>query len=316
MPSTQILASAIISGIVFLIDGAVMFLILSRGRQKYHYLFAAVMAAFAIGNLAMFLFDIRNSYPDELIIYFAVTQASAPLSVPCIYHFTCLYLNQPMKRSTIFIWAYTVIIVIFNLFGVVTGTSPMALVHADWGNYIAHSSDAETLIVLSIMFVILLIFIWSACWFLLRARRRETSQLAQRHMQYILISFLLISFLFLTIFLFPTKFEGSLLTHPIRGLLMAAFGSLIGIAIIKERLFDITVIIKKTTIYSILLALVIFIFSLSEHLLATYVMEFFGGHSIFIHLISIAVVIAILMPIRQKVERAIERLFAQKKVEF
>jgi hypothetical protein len=316
MLSAQILASAIISGIAFLINGSVLFLVLSRGRQKQHYLFAAVMAAFAIGNVGMFLFNIRNSYPEELISYFAVTQASAPLSVPCIYHFTCRYLNQPRKKSTIFIWAYTVIIAIFNFFGVVTGTSPMALTHADWGNYMALSSDATSLIIFSIMFVILLVFIWSACRFLFRARRRETSQLAQRHMQYIFISFLVISFLFLTLFLFPTKFEGSLLTSPIRGLLMAAFGALIGIAIVKERLFDITIIIKKTTIYSILLALVIFIFSLSEHLLATYVMEFFGGHSIFIHIISIAVVIAILMPIRQKVERAIERFFAQKKVEF
>ena len=92
--------------------------------------------------------------------------------------------------------------------------------------------------------------------------------------------------------------------------------ALVGIAIIKYQLLDITVIIKKTTIYSILLALIIFIFSLSEHMLATYDGEFFGGHSIFIHIISIAVVIAILMPIRQKIERSIERFFAQKKVEF
>jgi hypothetical protein len=180
----------------------------------------------------------------------------------------------------------------------------------------AHSSHAKYRIIFSIMFVILLVFIWSACWFLFRARRQETSPLARHHMQYILVSFLIISFLFLTLFLFPTQFEGSLLTSPTRGLLMAAFGALIGIAIVKERLLDITVIIKKTTIYSILLALVIFIFSLSEHMLATYVMGFFGGHSIFIHIISVAVVVAIIMPIRNKIERAIERLFAQKTVEF
>ena len=96
----------------------------------------------------------------------------------------------------------------------------------------------------------------------------------------------------------------------------AALGALVGIAIIKERLFDITVIIKRTTLYSIFLAIIIFVFSLSEHLLASYVGEFFGEHSIFIHVISIAVVIAVLMPVRQKIERAIERFFAQKTVEF
>jgi hypothetical protein len=163
--------------------------------------------------------------------------------------------------------------------------------------------------------VILLAFVWAACWFLFRARRRETSPLARRHTSYILISFLVISFFFLTIFL-PNELDGRLLASPIRGLVGAAFAAVIGIAIVKERLFDITVVIKKTTIYSILLALVIFIFSLSEHLLATYVMGFFGGHSIIIHIISVALVVAIIMPIRSKVERGIERLFAQKKVEF
>ena len=51
-------------------------------------------------------------------------------------------------------------------------------------------------------------------------------------------------------------------------------------------------------------------------MLATYVGEIFAEHSIFIHLISIAVVIAVLMPVRQRVERAIEGIFARKKVEF
>jgi len=92
--------------------------------------------------------------------------------------------------------------------------------------------------------------------------------------------------------------------------------ALIGIAIIKYQLFDITVIIKKTTVYSVLVALIIFIFSFSEHMLATYVGDIFGEQPMFIHLTSIAVVVGVLMPARQKLERSIERLFARKKLEF
>ena len=102
----------------------------------------------------------------------------------------------------------------------------------------------------------------------------------------------------------------------LRTLLIAAFGAIVGIAIVKERLFDITIVVKKTTLYSIFLAIIVFVFSFSEHLLASYVGEFFGEHSIVIHMISIAVAIAILMPVRQKIERAIERFFTQRKVEF
>ena len=290
-----------------------MFLVLSRGRQKQHYLFAAVLALYTIGALSVFLFFIRNSHLDELIIYNSVNTPTLLLSIPCIYHFTCSYLNQPRKKSTIFIWVYAAICVIFALHGTITGTMATTVVHYDWGNYIVRGAIDS--IISSIVLASFLAFIWLACWFLFRARRRETSTLARRHITYILISFLVISFFYLTLFL-PTELAGRFLASPIRGLVGAAFAAVIGIAIVKERLLDITIIIKKTTIYSILLALVIFIFSLSEHLLATYVGEFFGGHSIFIHIISIAVVIAILMPIRQKVERAIERFFAQKKVEF
>jgi hypothetical protein len=311
--SGYILASAITSGIAVLIIGAVLFLVLSRGRQKQHYLFAAVLALYTIGGLSVFLFFIRNSHLDELIIYNSVNTPTLLLSCSCIYHFTCTYLNQPRKKSIIFIWVYAAICVIFTLLNTITGEIATKVVHYDWGNNIVKGPTDS--IISSIVLVSFLAFIWAACWFLFRARRRETSTLARRHITYILISFLVISFFYLTLFL-PTELAGRFLVSPIRGLIGSAFAAVIGIAIIKERLFDITIIIKKTTIYSILLALVIFIFSLSEHMLATYVMGFFGGHSIFIHIISVAVVVAIIMPIRNKIERAIERLFAQKKVEF
>ncbi len=313
MTSNYLLASAITAGIATIINGAVLFLVLSRGRQKQHYLFAAVLALYTIGGIGIFLFFIRNSHLDELIIYNSVSVPTLLLSYPCIYHFTCAYLHQPRKKSTIFIWVFTAICVLFTLCGTITGEMAGTVVHYDWGNYIVSGPIGS--IISSIVLVVLLAFVWTACWFLFRARQRETSPLARRHITYILISFLVISFFYLTLFL-PTELTGRWLASPIRGLVGAAFAAVIGIAIIKERLLDITVIIKKTTIYSLLLALVIFIFSLSEHLLATYLMAFFGGHSIIIHIISVALVVAIVMPVRQKIERAIERFFAKKTVEF
>jgi len=86
VPSTQILVSAILAFLVFLTNGGLVFLVLSRGRQQHHYLFAAVLATFAITGLGMFLIWIRNSHPDELIIYTYVPQVAfffkRPLYVP------------------------------------------------------------------------------------------------------------------------------------------------------------------------------------------------------------------------------------------
>jgi len=103
---------------------------------------------------------------------------------------------------------------------------------------------------------------------------------------------------------------------PTGMLLIDIFGALIGVAIIKHRLFDITLIVKKGTVYSLLVALIIFVFSCSEHLLSKYLGDLLGEQPIYIHLISIATVVGVLMPVRQRLERAIEGFFATRKVKF
>jgi hypothetical protein len=131
---------------------------------------------------------------------------------------------------------------------------------------------------------------------------------------YILISFFVISLANVKIAALYNIDNSWLL--PTGMLIIDIFAALIGIAIIKYRLLDITVIIKKTTIYSVLVAIIIFVFSLSEHLLAKYVGDVFGEQSFYIHLVSVAVVVGVLMPVRRRLERRIEGFFAQKKIEF
>ena len=92
--------------------------------------------------------------------------------------------------------------------------------------------------------------------------------------------------------------------------------AVIGIAIVKDRLFDITVIVKIGTIYSILGALVIFLFSFTEHLLTTYFSELVSGHSTVMHLITIAVAIAVLMPVKHRLEKGVEKYFERRKLQF
>jgi hypothetical protein len=103
---------------------------------------------------------------------------------------------------------------------------------------------------------------------------------------------------------------------PLGMLLSDIFASIIGLAIIKDRLLDITVIVKKSTLYSLLAGLLIFIYSFSEHILVTYIGDTVGEHSIVLHLISIAIAIAILMPVKNRLEGTIERYFAHKILEF
>ena len=94
------------------------------------------------------------------------------------------------------------------------------------------------------------------------------------------------------------------------------FSAVIAIAIIKHHLFDITIIIKKGALYSVLAGIIVFAFSFSEHVLITYAGELIGGHSQIIHFISIGVSILVLMPIKNRVEIMVEKFFAGKRVEF
>ena len=103
---------------------------------------------------------------------------------------------------------------------------------------------------------------------------------------------------------------------PLGMLLVDSFGALIGVAIVKDRLFDITVLVRKGAIYSVLTALIIFIFDFTQHLAATFFEGLVGEHSGYIRYIPIAVVIIAFMPLKQRLEHTIGTIFEKKKIEF
>jgi CDP-diglyceride synthetase len=137
--------------------------------------------------------------------------------------------------------------------------------------------------------------------------------LARRHSAYVLVGFLTITVATVKIVL--TMGVDVPLLLPLGMALTDIFGALIGVAILKDRLLDITVIVKKTAIYSALGAAVVVVFGLCEHILATYVAEFIGEESQLLHLISIAVVIALAMPLKHQLERLVEGAFGRRMVE-
>ena len=94
------------------------------------------------------------------------------------------------------------------------------------------------------------------------------------------------------------------------------FSALIAVAIIKHQLFDITIIIQKGTIFSALTGLVVFVFAVSEHLIGTYLGEMLSEHSHLPHIISTAIVIAVLLPLKTRIEHRVEAFFQRKSVKF
>jgi hypothetical protein len=158
------------------------------------------------------------------------------------------------------------------------------------------------------------VFCLSACWLLFQARKRATSPLERRHLLYVLSGLLVLTFAIVKVGVVMGIDIPILL--PLGMFLVDGFNAIMGLAIIKDKLFDITVIIEKGTVYSLLAGLLIFVYSLSEHVFISFVGETFGEQSNLAQFVSIAVGIAVLIPVKNRLERATERYFAPRKLTF
>jgi hypothetical protein len=308
MASPIVIITAIESGLGFLLTSVIVYLLLSRRRKTYHYLFAAFLFVCLCWDLGTFLLMIRNQHLNELETIGYI------IGVPCgfipilIFHFTCQYTGRSLKWAVVLGWVLTTIFFVMGFFGL--GWAVEGVYTYTWGNIFKVASNVGGIFSMVFWFT----FNLSACWLLFNGIKKAASRLERRHTLYILTGMLVITFAIVKIGVVMGINIPILL--PLGMFLVDVFNAIIGLAIIKDRLFDITVIIKKGTLYSILAGLLLFIYSLSEHILVTYVGEAIGENSVVITFISIAVGIAVLMPIKSRLERFMERYFAQKKLEF
>jgi hypothetical protein len=308
MISPVLLITAIESGFGFILSGIILFLLLSRGRKAYHYLFAAFLFICLFWDLGTFLIAVRNSHLDELVTIGYV------IGFPCLFlptllvHFSLVYSGKPIKWLIALCWGISGVFFVLGLLGLywkIDGTYQYP-----WGNIFRVVPSFLDPIGLVSWFGLGLY----SCWILWRASKRAPSPLERRHYKYVMTGLLVITLAIVKVLITMGIDLPFLL--PLGMFLVDVFNAIIGVAIIKNRLFDITLIVKKGTVYSILAGLLVFIYSFSEHMLVTYIGEVFARYSLLAHFISVAVGIAILIPVKNRLERSFEGYFAQKKLEF
>ena len=308
MASSIVILTAVESFFGFLLTGTVLYFVVSRGHKVYQYLFAAFLLICVIWDLGTFLAMVRNQHAEELEIIGRIIILPCTFIPALIFHFSNLYTGRPIKWAVAVVWGLigaTWILIVAGVFYRIEGVHTYS-----WGNIFRVVPSVLDPLVFVFWFGVNL----SACWLLLKSARRESSQLERRHHVYV-ISGLVAVTLAVVKALVTMGLDVSFLL-PLGMLLNDVFVAIIALAIIKDRLFDITVIIKKGALYSILAGLLIFIYSFSEHLLITYVGETMGEESALLHFLSIAVGIAVLIPVKSRFERAIEGYFAERKLQF
>jgi hypothetical protein len=89
--STTVTITAISSFIGFVLNSAILYLVLSRGKRKYHYLFAGILLICAVWDLSITITMLRNEHPGDLILLGKILNIVCIFLLPLIFHFTCSY---------------------------------------------------------------------------------------------------------------------------------------------------------------------------------------------------------------------------------
>ncbi|HLA98154.1 MAG TPA: hypothetical protein VJL34_06845 [Anaerolineales bacterium] len=309
MTSPVLTATATASLLGFLSNCVIFYLVLTYRQRFYHYLFAALVLACIIWDMNVFLLMVRNQHIDELNLYGLIAGVPGVFIPVLVYHFTALYTGRIRIWEIAILWLITLAYIVLVASGVFM---PPDRVHQyAWGNIFSMTENP----VLSIpMFLVWYVALWPACYFLLRAAQKAPTRLSRRHHYYLCTGFFVISIAIWKVLVTMGIDAPFLLVMGM--VLNDLFAAVIGIAIVKEKLFDITIIIKKGAVYSALAGVLIFVFSFTEHILVTNFGELIAGHSQIIHFIAIGAGILVLMPVKHRLEGAVDRFFAQRVVEF
>lgn len=306
--SPIVVITTIESGLGALLTATVFYVVLSQGRKPYHYLFAAFLFICFIWDLGTCLMMIRNEHLDELVIIGRAAILPCIFIPALIFHFVNLYIGRPIRWAIVLVWVLTALTWVPILGGVfyqIEGNYTY-----DWGNIFR----VKPTVVDPMTFIFWFAINLSAIWLLFRNSKNATSALEKRHYVYIISGLLVVTLSIVKALI--TMGINSAFLLPLGMFFNDIFVSIIGLAIIKDRLFDITVIIKKGTLYSILAGLLIFIYSFVEHFLVTFIGEKVGENSIVLNLIAIGIGIAVLMPVKNRIEKGVEGYFAHRKLEF
>jgi hypothetical protein len=311
MYSCVVIITAIASFLVFSVNVGVMSILLSKGKKRYHLLFALLLLIAACWDLGVFLLMIRNDFPDEVLLYLNILSIPFSMFPALIYHFTTTYLNQQLNIITIALYLYGISGIILNIMGSLHPYS--GIYNYSWGNMAR--ADAITIYNPTTYWIILYFFsILYSYWLLAQARKKEASPIIRRHIKYFQASFIILGIAYVKVL--PTFGVDLPFLLPLGILLVDSFGMVIGFAILKDQLFDITVYVRKGLSYSLFTAIIVFVFDFSQHLVATSLGGLVGEESVYAHYASIAAVIIVFMPIKQRLEHLVDGVFAEKKIEF
>ena len=309
MLTAPVILTAVISTIGFFLNCGMLYLVLSKGRKTYHYLFSAILFICALWDLGILLCMVRNSHERELIIYGYFVFLPCCFLAALIYLFTTTYLQQPKKKTTIFLWVFSIL----GFIGIATGVAGKidGVFHYSWGNI--YRPD-RTLQYVALSFIPGFSFaILSSAWMLFRASQRETSPIRKRHMIYMAIS--LVAMTLASIKLSVLYNVDNALLLPAGMFVNDVFSAVIAIAIVRHQYLEINLVINRSLVYGSISVILMGVFGGSLLLLS----QFFGDNAN-AAMLSTAVTAGVFgftfRPLQRGLQRFVDRRFFNIQIDY
>lgn len=273
-----------------------------KGARTY---LKTVFALFCL-SISIWLFGFSAMYlsPDKNIaLIWARIGFYGVLFIPTLaYHFILIFTQSKKRFLLTTLYAYSIPILLL----ISTNYIYKDIAIYFWGYYPVAGS-------LYFIFVIAFfcIFTWSVIllFFALHDYKKKNNIVKAQQTKYVIAAFI-IAIPATMDYIIKYKIE----IYPYGYIMTLIFISILAYAIVKHKLLDINIVIRKTLIYSLLIGIIAVIFTISIIFFEYILKQTIGYSSIFFTLCTAMIIAILFQPLNRKITTFIDRIFFKKSI--
>lgn len=297
-----------------LISFLLVVLLLVKKRIDKHVQLYIVSQIF-VGLLALSAALATNSLdPDHWIFWSAINIITSAISVSITYHFSYVFLrNSPIfaNKKLVIIYLVPLTYLTLYLYNYQLFYPEMVLVeYSQFGIYASMGSPSSGLLILFFYVYLGVMAILAAINYFRMYRQKFNLDLRRRAAYFVLstlvpaITLTLTLFLIITVTEYRPKLELTIVSLSISG-------SIIAYGILKDKLFDISVIVSKSFKYTLMNIGLAWIFVISRETLTPLISELLFSGSQVSTILAGFLVVTFIIPIKNIASRATDKLIPQ-----
>lgn len=245
---------------------------------------------------------------DVISYIIRITHAlSFTIGISAFLHFSVLFPNEKKNAKKIFMFFHIPIVLISILLS-------FAVYKAIDSEYYYWLKNYE--ILWKILYLMLVVSMLSGVLVFYKSERKLKSKEDKAKVKWILWGISAGVLPYLVLYIIPKVLGLAPIPEEYPFLLLIIVPVSFAVAVVKFRLFDIELLIKRSIVYSILTGFILFLYLIIVALLSTLLNELAGNIDRFISIIAAIVIAFIFNPARIKIQKYVDKLFYREKYDF